>query len=123
MNKLPSNSDFDTRMHLLHSDAVASMSAATRSRLAQARHAAARPSPAHASSRSGWLLAATCAFALAIGLGTYRLNEGRPTPPASTADAASALATAAQTADDSDALGENPDLYVWLGSDTSLAME
>ncbi|UYK84097.1 hypothetical protein NG827_16855 [Xanthomonas sacchari] len=130
--------DFDTQMRAVHQAGLQALPAPTLARLRAARQQASR---AHAtpSRRWGWLLAAVPAL-LGAALGVHLLLRPAPSmPTTTTASVATATATASTTvaatasvragaAADSDQaatamLDENPDLYLWLGSDTSLAME
>ncbi|MCW0403960.1 hypothetical protein ACQHIH_04945 [Xanthomonas sontii] len=126
--------DFDTQMRAVHQAGLQALPAPTLARLRAARQQA---SHAHAapSRRWGWLLAAVPAL-LGAALGVHLLLRPAPSMPTTTASVATATATTvaattsvrAGAAADSDQaatamLDENPDLYLWLGSDTSLAME
>ncbi|WP_295841867.1 hypothetical protein [uncultured Xanthomonas sp.] len=126
--------DFDTQMRAVHQAGLQALPAPTLARLRAARQQASR---AHAapSRRWGWLLAAVPAL-LGAALGVHLLLRPAPSMPTTTASVATATATTvaattsvrAGAAADSDQaatamLDENPDLYLWLGSDTSLAME
>ncbi|WP_279362616.1 hypothetical protein [Xanthomonas sacchari] len=128
--------DFDTQMRAVHQAGLQALPAPTLARLRAARQQA---SHAHAapSRRWGWLLAAVPAL-LGAALGVHLLLRPAPSLPTTTSSVATATATAttvaattsvrAGAAADSDQaatamLDENPDLYLWLGSDTSLAME
>ncbi|MCW0365260.1 hypothetical protein [Xanthomonas sacchari] len=126
--------DFDTQMRAVHQAGLQALPAPTLARLRAARQQASR---AHAapSRRWGWLLAAIPAL-LGAALGVHLLLRPAPSMPTTTASVATATATTvaatasvrAGAAADSDQaatamLDENPDLYLWLGSDTSLAME
>ncbi|MDY4294647.1 MULTISPECIES: hypothetical protein [unclassified Xanthomonas] len=127
--------DFDTQMRAVHQAGLQALPAPTLARLRAARQQA---SHAHAapSRRWGWLLAAVPAL-LGAALGVHLLLRPAPSmPTTTTASVATATATTvaatasvrAGAAADSDQaatamLDENPDLYLWLGSDTSLAME
>ncbi|MCW0411827.1 hypothetical protein NG831_17485 [Xanthomonas sacchari] len=126
--------DFDTQMRAVHQAGLQALPAPTLARLGAARQQASR---AHAapSRRWGWLLAAVPAL-LGAALGVHLLLRPAPSMPTTTASVATATATTvaattsvrAGAAADSDQaatamLDENPDLYLWLGSDTSLAME
>ncbi|MEL4892415.1 hypothetical protein PQU63_12870 [Xanthomonas protegens] len=126
--------DFDAQMRAVHQAGLQALPAPTLARLRAARQQA---SHAHAapSRRWGWLLAAVPAL-LGAALGVHLLLRPAPSMPTTTASVATATATtvattasarAGATADSDQAatamLDENPDLYLWLGSDTSLAME
>ncbi|WP_295925545.1 hypothetical protein [uncultured Xanthomonas sp.] len=128
--------DFDTQMRAVHQAGLQALPAPTLARLRAARQQASR---AHAapSRRWGWLLAAAPAL-LGAALGVHLLLRPAPSMPttttasvatatASTTVAATASVRAGAAADSDQAatamLDENPDLYLWLGSDTSLAME
>jgi hypothetical protein len=106
---------FDARLRQLHECALVALPADTLARLRANRHAT-TPQP-----HSRRLLLATAASALlAIGIGVQL-------SPDTTAEAPAALSSTAAAAEDyvSDDtyFDENPDLYVWLASETSLAME
>ncbi|MFA4687290.1 hypothetical protein P1994_23075, partial [Xanthomonas perforans] len=80
------------------------------------RHAAA---PTR-SRRGYWLLATACSGLLAIGIGL----QLHPSQSVSSGTApTSPVASTSATTETDDLLAQNPDLYVWLGSDTALAME
>lgn len=131
--------DFDTQMRAVHQAGLQALPAPTLARLRAARQQASR---AHAapSRRWGWLLAAVPAL-LGAALGVHLLLRPAPSMPTTTTTTTASVATAtasttvaatasvrAGAAADSDQaatamLDENPDLYLWLGSDTSLAME
>ncbi|OAX61977.1 hypothetical protein [Xanthomonas graminis] len=117
-------------MRRAHQASLQALPAPTLARLRAARHDASR---AHAAPtrRWGWLLAAAPAL-LGAAFGMHLLlRPALPVAvPASVAGTAAATAVSTSAAaqgdgDDSAAglLDENPDLYLWLGSDTSLAME
>ncbi|WP_184411871.1 hypothetical protein [Xanthomonas translucens] len=117
-------------MRRAHQASLQALPAPTLARLRAARHDASRVHAAPAR-RWGWLLAAAPAL-LGATFGVHLLL--RPALPvavqaASVAGVPAAAATSASVAagDSDDAvaglLDENPDLYLWLGSDTSLAME
>nr|WP_221230680.1 hypothetical protein [Xanthomonas sp. CFBP 8152] len=104
----------DAHLRHLHATALTSLPPQTLARLRQARHATA-PTRAR---RGYWLLATACSGLLAIGIG-LQLRPGERTAPGP----APTQAVAGTTTDTDDMLTQNPDLYVWLGSDTALAME
>ncbi|KTF40055.1 hypothetical protein OZ12_08835 [Xanthomonas translucens pv. translucens] len=117
---------FDAQMRRAHQASLQALPAPTLARLRDARHAHAAPAR-----RWGWLLAAAPAL-LGAAFGMHLLlRPALPVAvPANVAGTAAAAAVSARAAaqgdgDDSAAglLDENPDLYLWLGSDTSLAME
>ncbi len=122
---------FDAQMRRAHQASLQALPAPTLARLRAARHAASGGHAAPAR-RWGWLLAAAPAL-LGAAFGMHLLLH--PTlpasvPAASVAGVPAATAVSASVAlpgDGDDAvaglLDENPDLYLWLGSDTSLAME
>ncbi|MBN6151376.1 hypothetical protein JR065_13585 [Xanthomonas sp. AmX2] len=122
-------------MRELHQASLQALPPQTLARLRAARHGAGQAHAASAPRRWGWLLAATPAV-LGAAFGLHLLLRpalpqsdaaapivaGAATPAA--ADPAVAMAAAAGDADAGDGmLEENPDLYLWLGSETSLAME
>nr|WP_208409014.1 hypothetical protein [Xanthomonas sp. CFBP 8151] len=104
----------NAQLRQLHATALTSLPPQTLARLRQARHATA-PTRAR---RGYWLLATACSGLLAIGIG-LQLRPGERTAPGP----APTQAVAGTTTDTDDMLTQNPDLYVWLGSDTALAME
>jgi hypothetical protein len=111
------NERFDRAARQLHGVAVTQLGPDTLARLRRARHASARPSH-----RTAWWLATACSGLLAVGIGLQFRPASLPT--ASTAS----HPVASQAADGNDyaplaTLDENPDLYMWLGSDNALAME
>lgn len=122
---------FDAQMRRAHQASLQALPAPTLARLRAARHAASRAHAAPAR-RWGWLLAAAPAL-LGAAFGMHLLlRPALPTSvPAASVAGVSATATVPANgtapADGDDAvaglLEENPDLYLWLGSDTSLAME
>lgn len=114
MNRSHHPAKLDTQLRQLHATALTSLPPQTLARLRQARHAAA---PTR-SRRGYWLLATACSGLLAVGIG-LQLRPGETASPASTPTQAMAGATT----DTDDMLTQNPDLYVWLGSDNALAME
>ncbi|MCC8554258.1 hypothetical protein [Xanthomonas hortorum] len=114
MNRSHDPARFDAQLRQLHTAALTSLPPQTLARLRQARHATA-PSR---NRRGYWLLATACSGLLAIGIG-LQLLPGESAP----SDTAGTQAIATTTTDTDDMLTQNPDLYVWLGSDTALAME
>lgn len=104
---------FDARMRQLHAQSLAAMPPPTLARLRQARHAAGRRPRRRL---PAWLLATACSALLAVGFGLqlHRDGETRPSP---------SLQAPTAAASDDDAFDQNPDLYVWLGSENALAME
>ncbi|MET0547854.1 MAG: hypothetical protein ABW002_01110 [Xanthomonas sp.] len=123
---------FDARLRAVHQAGLQALPAPTLARLRAARQQA---SQTHATPgrRWGWLLAAVPAL-LGAALGVHLLLRPAPSLPTSTASVAAGTTAVATTparagasADTDQAatamLDENPDLYLWLGSDTSLAME
>ncbi|MEE7548686.1 hypothetical protein HF319_18150, partial [Xanthomonas sp. Kuri4-1] len=67
--------------------------------------------------RGTWLLATACSALLAVGVGLHLMRPAPSTVPAGTP------AVAGTAGDADDPLDQNPDLYVWLGSENALAME
>ncbi|MBB4130712.1 hypothetical protein [Xanthomonas sp. 3075] len=116
MNRSHDPAQLDAHLRQLHATALTSLPPQTLARLRQARHASATTRPR----RGYWLLAMACSGLLAIGIG-LQLRPG-DTAPTGTAPT-QAIASSATTPDTDDMLTQNPDLYVWLGSDTALAME
>nr|WP_267129538.1 hypothetical protein [Xanthomonas campestris] len=104
-------------MRRLHATALTTLPPDTLAQLRQARHAA----TAQRSRRLHWLLATACSALLAVGIGV----QLRPTEqaPATTTTQVATTTPAATSTDTDDLLTQNPDLFVWLGSDTALAME
>nr|WP_272910607.1 hypothetical protein [Xanthomonas campestris] len=104
-------------MRRLHATALTTLPPETLAKLRQARHAA----TAQRSRRLHWLLATACSALLAVGIGV----QLRPTEqaPATTTTQVATTTPAATSTDTDDLLTQNPDLFVWLGSDTALAME
>ncbi|NIJ76819.1 hypothetical protein FHT08_001902 [Xanthomonas campestris] len=114
MNRSHDPVQLNAQLRQLHATALTSLPPQTLARLRQARHATA-PTRAR---RGYWLLATACSGLLAIGIG-LQLRPGERTAPGP----APTQAVAGTTTDTDDMLTQNPDLYVWLGSDTALAME
>lgn len=125
------SADFDARLRAVHQAGLRALPAPTLARLRTARQQASQTHVAPGR-RWGWMLAAVPAL-LGAALGVHLLlRPAASVPPTTTASVAagtSAVATtpAGAAADTDQAatamLDENPDLYLWLGSDTSLAME
>ncbi|MCI2244756.1 hypothetical protein L3067_09100 [Xanthomonas sp. PPL568] len=124
------SADFDARLRAVHQTGLQALPAPTLARLRAARRQA---SQTHTTPgrRWGWLLAAVPAL-LGAALGVHLLLRPAPSVPTTTASIAAGTPAVASTpagagADTDQAatamLDENPDLYLWLGSDTSLAME
>ncbi|PPU92085.1 hypothetical protein [Xanthomonas albilineans] len=127
---------FDARMRALHQAGLQALPASTLARLRAARQQAGHLDQAKRSHtrRLGWLLAAAPAL-LGVVLGVQQLLQPPSAPETASASATAANATtststtfAAMTSDAEETtppgiLDENPDLYLWLGSDTALAME
>ena len=107
---------FDTQARQLHQAALHALDPATLSRLRAARHAGAEARPWRLGRRGGWWLATACSALLALGLGVH-LNRPAATP------GESATPTLVASVDGDEVLDQNPDLYVWLGSENALAME
>lgn len=131
MNPESVNPAFDARMRELHQASLQALPPQTLARLRAARHGAGQAS---APRRWGWLLAATPAvFGAALGLHLLlrpalpQSDAAAPIVAGAAAPAAADPAVTMAAAGDADAgdgmLEENPDLYLWLGSETSLAME
>ncbi|QBG93198.1 hypothetical protein [Xanthomonas oryzae] len=116
MNRSHDTARLDAQLRQLHATALTSLPPQTLARLRQARHASATTR----SRRGYWLLATACSGLLAIGIGLQlRPSDSAPSGATPTQSVASGSATT----DTDDLLTQNPDLYVWLGSDTTLAME
>ncbi|MGW8273963.1 hypothetical protein [Xanthomonas axonopodis] len=116
MNRSHDTVRLDAQLRQLHATALTSLPPHTLARLRQARHA-----PASTRGRRGyWLLATACSGLLAIGIG-LQLHPSQSV--SSGAAPTSPVASTSATTETDDLLAQNPDLYVWLGSDTALAME
>ncbi len=116
MNRLPpSPDDFDRSLRQLQQHADATLSPATLSRLRQARRQAVA---ATSMRRRGWWLATACSAVLAttLALGFHQRSAPEVAPVAGVADEAG-------IDDDTLLFDESPELYLWLGSDGTLAME
>jgi hypothetical protein len=124
----------DTRARQLHATATAQLSPQTLARLRAARHAALRDPSA---SRPGlftrpWLAASTFSVALLALLGVGLLRQATLAPSSPSQAVSQAPADGVELPADLDAVADdpyaeldaNPDLFVWLGSDSQpLAME
>lgn len=117
MNRLPTSpDDFDRSLRHLQQQADHALSPTTLARLRQARQQASRAVVATSPwRRRGWWLATACSAVLAV---TVAVRFSNPEPPA--APNATANDT---TTDDTLLFDESPELYLWLGSDSALAME
>ncbi|PPU77467.1 MULTISPECIES: hypothetical protein [Xanthomonas] len=115
MNRSHDPAQFDAQLRQLHANALDSLPPQTLARLRQARQA-----PAARLRRGHWLLATACSALLAVGIG-LQLRPGDHTTPQPPPTQALADTTASTETDD--LLTQDPDLYVWLGSNTALAME
>ncbi|WP_045760400.1 hypothetical protein [Xanthomonas albilineans] len=131
---------FDARMRALHQAGLQALPASTLARLRAVRQQAGHLDQAKRSHtrRLGWLLAAAPAL-LGVVLGVQQLLQPPSAPETASASASATAANAttstststtfaAMTSDAEETtppgmLDENPDLYLWLGSDTALAME
>ncbi|WP_045726856.1 hypothetical protein [Xanthomonas sp. GPE 39] len=125
---------FDARMRAIHHAGLQALPAPTLARLRAARQQAGRLDQANRAPgwRLGWLLAAAPALVGAV-LGVQQFLQPPSATKATSATTISATATTPTTfatvTSDADEtappgmLEENPDLYLWLGSDTALAME
>ncbi|WP_017170971.1 hypothetical protein [Xanthomonas phaseoli] len=114
MNRSHDTARLDAQLRQLHATALTSLPPQTLAR--QPRHASA---PTR-SRRGYWLLATACSGLLAIGIG-LQLHPSQSV--SSGAAPTSPVASTSATTETDDLLAQNPDLYVWLGSDTALAME
>jgi hypothetical protein len=116
-------SDFDRELRELHDVALQSMSPQTLARLRSARHASAtRPRRGRA---FAWLGATACTAVLAMVAATQLMPRDQVSPAISQ-PATMALQSSQDSdafASTSDVLDQNPDLYVWLGSDASPTLE
>ncbi|MCW2037174.1 hypothetical protein [Xanthomonas campestris] len=117
MNRSHHPAQFDAQMRRLHATALTTLPPETLAKLRQARHAA----TAQRSRRLHWLLATACSALLAVGIGV-QLRPAEQAPATTTTQVATTTPAATST-DTDDLLTQNPDLFVWLGSDTALAME
>lgn len=108
--------NFDAQARQLHQAALHALDPATLARLRAARQAGAQARHSRLGRRSGWALATACSALLAIGLGVHLDRSGPAPGPATTS-------TLVATVDGDELLDQNPDLYVWLGSQNALAME
>lgn len=106
---------FDAHARDLHQAALGALDPTTLARLRAARHASSQAAPRRR--HSGLWLATACTALLALGLGVH-LNLPSPsrTPVNSTPSLVASV-------DADEVLEQNPDLYVWLGSENALAME
>lgn len=120
-------SDFDRHARQLHAAALASLSPQTLARLRSARQA---PGPGARRGRSfTWLGVTACTVLLAVlaasqllplhrsGASTSQSPAVAAVPRADAADAGDALVSSAAVLD------QDPDLYLWLGSDAWLAAQ
>lgn len=115
-------SDLDHNLRRLHASALDAVSPQTLARLRSARHGATmRPRRGRT---FAWLGATACTALLAV-VGATQLMPPQSLP--ATSHPTSVALQDSQDTDDffstTDVLDQNPDLYVWLGSDASLAME
>lgn len=115
MNTTDRHAQFDAQARQLHQAALSSLDPSTLARLRAARQAAATARPARDGRRAGVWLATACSAVLAVGVGVH-LNRPAPVP-------ASVSANLVASVDSDELLDQNPDLYVWLGSENALAME
>ncbi|ALN92781.1 hypothetical protein LG3211_3844 [Lysobacter gummosus] len=124
----PADADarFDAAMRDLHAQAVERVSPQIRARLRTIRSEAAAQ-PHRRGGLLGWTLASSGVAAVALALGLQFAGSGAPSggAPAATSPAvvvASSAVAPADTGYDPDtavaALDENPDLYLWLASNT-----
>lgn len=116
-------SDFDHDLRQLHAASLGAVSSQTLARLRSARHGAARQP--RRGRTFAWLGATACTAVLAVVAAT-QLMPAHQTMPVTSQPATLALQASDDATDfvsSADVLDQNPDLYVWLGSDASLAME
>ncbi|HVJ39789.1 MAG TPA: hypothetical protein VM687_18545 [Stenotrophomonas sp.] len=106
---------FDRQARQLHQAALHALDPATLARLRAARQAGAQGRHSRLG-RRGWVLATACSALLAVGLGVHLNRLGTAPNPATTS-------VLVATVDGDEVLEQNPDLYVWLGSQNALAME
>lgn len=121
------NDDFDGRMRAVHAQAVDRVPWQTTQALRIGREAAARGERRPAARTGGWWwMAASTAAVFALAIGVFRPGT-EPAPLDDTQVPLAAVAEAADAAafeDGAATLDEDPDLYLWLGSqDGLLAME
>lgn len=114
--ELHSHDNFDTHLQRLHAQALASLSADTLARLRQARRAAAPP----CKRRTHWFLTSACSALLVTGIGLHFFPT---TSQAPTLSVPTATPATQQLDIEGDLLDQNPDLYLWLATENSLAME
>ncbi|MDG2526366.1 hypothetical protein P6166_13475 [Stenotrophomonas sp. HITSZ_GD] len=107
---------FDTHARDLHQAALGALDPATLARLRAARQGATAAAPRHGRHRALWM-ATACSAVLALGLGVH-FNLSSPVP-----SAPGAVSQQVASVDADEVLDQNPDLYVWLGSQNALAME
>ena len=107
------DNDFDRMLRQRHADAVAQVSARTRTQLHN-RLAAAATSTRHPAHRGAWTAAAACAAVLVLVIGVQQ----RPQIASTAAPATAAMADDSRTGDEApDAtFDQTPDFYVWLAS-------
>lgn len=119
MNRLPMNQhdDFDRSLRQLQQHAEGALPPATLLRLRQARQHASAAAQAPRRHAAGWVLATAFSAVLAVTIGLQFNRTPSAPQPASPATAATD-----ETSDDTLLFDENPELYLWLGSD-ALAME
>ncbi|SEK59850.1 hypothetical protein SAMN05428989_0418 [Pseudoxanthomonas sp. GM95] len=118
-------SDFDHDLRQLHAASLGAVSPQTLARLRSARHAAVtRPRRGRT---FAWLGATACTALLAMVAATQLMPTQTPMAPARSQPATVAAMQASSDADNfvstADVLDQNPDLYVWLGSDASPTTE
>jgi hypothetical protein len=116
-------SDFDHDLRQLHAASLGAVSPRTLARLRSARHGAA--TQPRRGRTFAWLGATACTAVLAVVAASHLMPAHQMVPAAGqpVAMAPQASDAAADFVSTADVLDQNPDLYVWLGSDASLAME
>lgn len=119
MNRHTSHQPDDLALRQLQQTAQASISADTLGKLRQARHRATTARAGVRWNNRGWWLASACSAVLAVAAA---LNFSVLTPPHAP-PGVEQTPMAAQSDDDALLFDESPELYLWLGSENTLAME
>jgi len=109
---------FDQDMRQLHAASLGAIPPQTLARLRAARQTQARPRRTRA---AAWLGASACTAVLAVVAVTHLMPVRQATPV--TTPAVATVQASEDFVSTTDVLDQNPDLYVWLGSDASLALE
>lgn len=111
---------FDQDMRQLHAASLGAIPPQTLARLRAARQAQAQARPRRARA-AAWLGASACTAVLAVVAVTHLMPVRQATPV--TTPAVATVQASEDFVSTTDVLDQNPDLYVWLGSDASLALE